>query len=464
MKPYGMLQRRIRAVRWTIPLMGLALLCTMSLVVQAAPNPAPGLPNVILVVLDTVRWDCAGILDQANNDTPVLRRLARGGYVFNKTYSTYDGTKLSHFSIFTGLERMIPPDGKLGEYDLPENSLPYHLRQLGYFAVGVSANYLLSQQTLPFLRPFDVYRNICEERTADVIVRNPSMLRRVKSVLDRFDAPFTEGSARLIVSDAVDVLEAVDQAIARRPDSAPLFLFINFMDAHDPYLPSRKFYDLKAEAPLLDFYSDVRTRFIPPWTTIIKDKQKLDELNAKFKVVYRYWSFTADLTEEHVRRYKDRYKAEIRYLDSKLERLFEHLKARGLLEKSLVIITSDHGEAFGEEDLLTHSLGNKYASEVLHHVPLIFLPEKRSTEGPSVVEEQITQTDLLPTLHDILGIDYDADTVKGNTSYSSGKSFAHLLQPRVNVREKQTHLQMQRRQEQEPESDQRDRLKTLGYL
>jgi len=446
------------------PFISLTMGWAISLAVQAAPGPAPDHPNVILVVLDTVRWDCVGVLDGTNNDTPALKRLAQSGYVFNNAYSTYDRTTESHFSIFTGLERMTRPDGKLSKYDLPENSLPYQLKQLGYFTVGVSANTLLSRQTVPFLKPFDVYRNVYEERTLDVIKNNPSLLARTKCVLDRFDAPFTEGSARLIVSDAVDVLKTVDEAVARRPERAPLFLFINFMDAHDPYFPSRRFYDLKAEPLLPDFYSDVRTRFIPMWHVMIKDKQKLDSLNVKFKDIYRYWAFTADLTDEHVRRYKNRYRREIRYLDAKVGRLFRNLESRGLLEKSLVIITSDHGEAFGEEGLLTHSFGNKYASEVMHHVPLLFIPEVKMTHGPHVVEKQITQIDLLPTFQDILGIDYGVAAMQGDSSNSFGKSFVHLLQSQVHVREKRIHLEMQRGPEQNPGDDQRQRMKALGYL
>ena len=111
----------------------------------------------------------------------------------------------------------------------------------------------------------------------------------------------------------------------------------------------------------------------------------------------------------------DKYDGEIRWLDNRLGLLFENLESRGILDRTLLVITSDHGEAFGEHGPFTH--GAKFFHEEVSRVPLIYhnprlFPEPQRRPGP--VESSI---DLLPSLIDLLALSGPEGAVFQGQSY-----------------------------------------------
>jgi len=231
----------------------------------------------------------------------------------------------------------------------------------------------------------------------------------------------TERNVRMIMADGTDVVEATSEELAKAPGDKPLFLFVNFMDAHAPYFPPEETYRLADEKPLLDFYSDYRTRYVPPWETLVKDEQELAALRHRAGQAYAPYLCAVDLGKEHLARYRSRYEACIRHLDTQLGRLFAILEERKLLESSIVVITADHGEAFGEDGFIGHGFHDKYAYEATHHVPLLILPPQRLEDGPRRVEDRVRINDILPTIHAMIGISYDVSALRygGDNSYGS---------------------------------------------
>jgi arylsulfatase A-like enzyme len=159
----------------------------------------------------------------------------------------------------------------------------------------------------------------------------------------------------------------------RQPDR-PFFAFLNYYDAHHPYLspePDRDG-DLGAKPESL---ADV---------TMLRDWWELDK---------------ARLDRGRVALARDSYDRCIAYLDRQIGRLFEELERRGLLRNSLVIITADHGEHFGEQALFGHG-ASVYLPEL--HVPLLLIAPGAVPEG-RVVAEPVSLRDLAATIADRVG-------------------------------------------------------------
>src|SRR6476646_6212328 len=137
-----------------------------ALLVSAAPIPKPVRPNILLIVVDTLRFDAV-----TPETTPFLDSLSKRAVVLTHAYSTHDFTPASHFSLFTGLR-----DGLGGDLDGMELGVPYQLKQSGYSAFATSANDLIGQKQMPVLRGFDDFRDLLDVRANP----NDLMMARMK--------------------------------------------------------------------------------------------------------------------------------------------------------------------------------------------------------------------------------------------------------------------------------------------
>jgi arylsulfatase A-like enzyme len=155
----------------------------------------------------------------------------------------------------------------------------------------------------------------------------------------------------------------------------PFFLFLNYMDAHAPYLP---------RPPFDERYPGRDPAF--RW-----DKQYgrlIDEVMSGVRPI-------SDRERAHL---ESQYDGSIAYLDHHLGRLFDRLKALGLYDDALIIVTSDHGEAFGEHGFVGHGA---YLYENQLRVPLI-VKYPRSRQA-TVTDTLVSSVDLLPTILDVIG-------------------------------------------------------------
>ena len=423
-----------------------------------------------MIVLDTVRWDSTSLDPNSANQTPELAKIAGQGFVFSNAYAVYDFSVSSHFTLFTGLRHMNISGAE--DFDRPENSLAHHLNQRGYTTAGVSANLLLTQRTkgLNYLKAFQTYHNYPEEHPIDTILRNPGEFETVKRELGRYDCPLTRANALMILADAGNIVTQALDVVDARDAERPLFLFINFMDAHTPYFPPAHTYDIQAEEPLLDFYSDILKRPIPRSTQNVDKEAKLGDRLKQISDVARRNSPSSsnDLSPAHLARYKARYEACVRYLDEQVGRLFREFRTRRLLDNSIVVILSDHGEAFGEDDTLGHAHGPKVAYEPTFHVPLVIIPENTNNiQGGSVIRDKVSIMDIVPTIHDALGIANDTSSlVAAHGDEACGKSLAPLMGNCFPDREATASFTVQSANAGAPAMDKEleDRLKALGYI
>ncbi|MCP4655843.1 MAG: sulfatase [bacterium] len=185
--------------------------------------------------------------------------------------------------------------------------------------------------------------------------------RGYRKFLDHKGSKFTKPPAAAVNDEVLRLIEDL---------SEPFYLYVLYLDPHDPYVPAKPWGD--------------------PGGSLV-DPIQPDDIKQK----------KVPMTKENLRRLKAGYDGAVHEVDVALERLFADLAARGALDETLVVITADHGEEFGEHGGLTH--GRTLYEEVLR-VPLIFwsstgtLPAYRS-------DVRFHQVDLLPTVLEGLGID-----------------------------------------------------------
>ncbi|MBI1789354.1 MAG: sulfatase-like hydrolase/transferase, partial [Acidobacteria bacterium] len=154
----------------------------------------------------------------------------------------------------------------------------------------------------------------------------------------------------------------------------PFFLFVNYMDAHTPYMPP------------------------PPYDTRFAGHDRRLSPEAADEVSRLVLRQKRHLTEGERRWITAQYDGGIAYMDHHIGRLVERLRSLGRYDNTLIIITSDHGEAFGERDLMEHGV-SVYQDQV--RIPLLVkYPNSRER---AEVDGLASHVDLMPTVLDVLG-------------------------------------------------------------
>lgn len=343
---------------------------------RAAGDAGP----IILLSLDTVRADHLSIYGYGRDTTPHLRRLLQDATLYTRAVASSDMTLSSHASIFTGLYaswhgayRQPPPHG-FGRPLAPErDTLAEILARAGLQTFGVVSNYAYLGHQMGLTQGFGYYDYRLPARflaeTAGQYLREG-----VRALLA---ALFVAADADPPYRTAAEINREVLALLGRMGEDRRFLLFVNYMDAHWPYVPP------------------------PPFDARFPGKQPdLLKTTAEFRRLEReVMSEHRTITSAERRHLESQYDGAIAYVDAHVGELLARLKQLGLYERSLIIVTSDHGEAFGDRNLLEHGV-SVYQDQV--HVPLVVkFPNGRQGEN---VQAGVSSVDLLPTILDILGL------------------------------------------------------------
>lgn len=301
------------------------------------PNAPRNAPNVLLIVIDTLRADHLAYLGYQRATSPNIDRISQQGITFENAFSTSSWTVPSHCSLLNGLlpsqhgAHRSPCSG-------PQPRLPEILSGMGYRTGGFTGNTLMFTRRQGFQRGFQEFQDYFHS-PLDMALRTVIGSRFESFVLRRLGV--RQIPARKTAPDVNrSFLSWVD-----RDQQRPFFAMLNFFDAHDPFLPPAP-YD-SAFSPSLRLPGKINTFFL---------------------------RYNPDLTPAELQGEIDGYDGAVRYVDHEMGRLFEELASRNLLANTLIVITSDHGESFGEHGLLHHG-GSLYLEQT--RVPLLFcLPGK----------------------------------------------------------------------------------------
>jgi arylsulfatase A-like enzyme len=368
------------------------LLAALLPVVTLAPAPTPPgadevftagpataeRPHVVLITLDTVRADHLSLYGYERATTPFLERLARESTVYTRAFAPGAMTLSTHASLFTGLyasrhgahNAPHAPDGAPLDDDVA--TLAGMLTDAGYATLGVVSNIGYLSPDFGLDRGFTYYDNRMPVRFLELGKRY-QLRRAVRNAL----ALFAHSDLAQKWYRTADEINAATLPLLERARESrrPVFLFLNYMDAHDPYLPDEPFDD----------------RF----PGRVDDISHRDYVRSGRAVLGGNHTLT-EREREHV---VSQYDGEIAYLDSRLEQLFDHLKRLGLYDRALIVVTSDHGEAFGEHDLVHHGV-SVYQDQVF--VPLL-LKYPGSHEARSV-DAPVSLVDVMPTILHAAGL------------------------------------------------------------
>jgi len=335
---------------------------------------AVGRPNLVVVLIDTLRADHLGVYGYDRPTSPRLDAFAREGVRFERTVAQAPWTKPSVASLFTG--RYVHRHGVIGSLDALDSDLPTLatvLQAAGYQTAAFSAN--------PWITPeFRFDRGFSEFESGRAMAAQLTNLyrtvRRVENVLKRVGLSVPLGTwvfhwaGRENTSNR-DRDEAQARAVVdwlgKVGGEAPFFLYVHMIGPHDPYDPPEEFARAFArstdEAPTLP-PARVQTVF-----------EKAEPLNA-----------------DTLTRLVDQYDAAIAHADSLVGSILDQLAASGLAASTAVIVTSDHGEEFYEHGNWRH--GNQLYDEVVR-VPLLI--RGPGVERGVVRSDPAMLVDILPT-------------------------------------------------------------------
>ncbi len=349
---------------------------------RASVTPPADKPNVILIVLDTVRADHLSLYGYERDTTPNLRKLAAQSTVFTNAISAGDMSLSSHASIFTGLypswhqAHFNAPSAASGApwgqaLDSRYPTLAEMLSAKGFDTAAIVANYLYLGAGFGLDRGF-AYHDSAAPTVFLQTTSNFLLRERIRNLFSSFEKPWeTDVVFRRAEDINIAALQALDE---EKNQGRKFFYFLNYMDAHWPYLPPDRFATLYPG-------SDPHIR------TGRYDEIEHEVLTRKHPLSQRERD---DLVSQ--------YDGSIAYMDWSLGEFLNQLKQRGLYDNTLLIITSDHGEAFGEKDLVGHALS---VYQAMVHVPLLI--KYPGQNAPAVSSDTVSLTDLVPTILAVLG-------------------------------------------------------------
>jgi arylsulfatase A-like enzyme len=389
----------LRLVRMSVPLLVGIVVATFLLTqggrawseyrqTSALPPAPSSAQNVLLIVWDTVRTGNMSLYGYRRPTTPNLERLAGRGARFDLAFSTSSWTLPAHASLFTG---RWPHELGVG-WQTPMRddvlTLAEYLAAHGYDTAGFAANLDYCSRETGLARGFAHYEDYPID-VFDAFIRNVALMHRVDFyswafVVDAIVEKCTRRWYDLVPrsKEHAKKAEAVDRSflrwLSRRKESGrPFFAFLNYNDAHSPYEvadPSTAGFGLRpASSP---------------------DRYTLFQLNSLDK---------ARLSDHDVRMLNDVYDDCISYLDRRVGLMVEELSQRGVLENTLVIVTSDHGEHLGDHLLFFH--GCSLYRQIVQ-VPLVIVGTKGVPPGRTI-GEPVSLCDIPATIVDLLGFGRD---------------------------------------------------------
>lgn len=357
--------RAVRHRRWRVA----ALLLFAALAPAGCRDKAAAeKPSILLILVDTLRADYLGTYGFQGPISPNLDRLARESIVFDRAYSQAPWTKPAIATLFTGLEvpvhRVTTHRGEYGEAGgplrregvetdaLPEQAetLAEALKAAGYETAAIVSN--------PWIRPKHGFAQGFDEFN-DTFAANDTPAKRI--------------------------LESASAWLSARDAKRPFFLYLHFMDVHDPYDAPDE--DVDAVRASESFGEDMRLgrAQLPNGMMIGMKSRRLE------------WVETDAVHD--LREWRVRYAAGVHAFDRRIAGFLDELRGNGTLDRSVVVLTSDHGEELYENGDWAH--GKNLHNHQLH-VPL-FVRLPGGAQGGRRVADLTALTDVMPTVLGLAG-------------------------------------------------------------
>ncbi|MBK8248935.1 MAG: sulfatase-like hydrolase/transferase [Gemmatimonadetes bacterium] len=325
----------------------------------ALPPATENAPNILVLIWDTARAQNMSLYGYPRQTTPVLDSLAAHGLVFDRAFATSPWSLPSHASIFTGHYPHELTAGPRIPLDRTQLTLAEHFASKGYATAAMTANLFYGSPDYGIDRGFSRYD-----------ARPPINWRSIAHtwILSRRVALLTRqalGNHDTLLRRRAEHVNSSFLSWMDTHEGRPFLAVLNYFDAHEPY---------RAPAPYDTKFAALGARY---WAD--------ETLNAADSSV--------------LRQLRDMYDGGIAYDDFALGQLLQSLRERGQLDRTIVIVTSDHGEEFGERGptLLGH---NRSLYRQALHVPMVIVgpsrgvPVGRSSAAVSIRDIPTTLSQL----------------------------------------------------------------------
>jgi arylsulfatase A-like enzyme len=306
------------------------------------PQSGRTTPNLLLVSLDTLRADHLGCYGYPRDTSPNLDRFAEECYLFEQCIAASSWTTPSHATAFTGLHPSVHGAGGFTNHRLDNRftTLAEIAQEEHHLTAAYTEGVAVGGQ-LGFYQGFDRYSNGAGAR------------------------PSPPGTSKRTFGDAASWLEQFGHL--------PFVMFVHTYEIHWPY------------------------EVLPPFDALFEE----DAVGLSQMAIESGSSDEAKAQRQHVVNTYDR---GIAFTDSVWGDFEERLREMGVLENTIVIVFSDHGEAFWEHGNMSH--GKTLYNEVLHVPFLIRLPGQNPPHGR--IDDLVSLADTFGTAVDFLGLNYRA--------------------------------------------------------
>jgi arylsulfatase A-like enzyme len=340
-------------------------------VVTAVPPPR-GTPDVFLISLDTTRADRLSLYGYGRPTSPQLEALAADGLTYTQARSTAGWTLPGHASMLTGMYPSrhgahlaggwLPGQSIDGRRNVAfplaadKTTLAEALRDRGYTTGGFVANFSYIYRDFGLAQGFQRYDDA------------PGILLRVRPPVVRFaQHTFDPGFCLKPFRTAADINQQTLAWLDEAPAGRPVFAFLNYMEAHQPWL-----------AP-------------PPHDRWVWDLPQARRLATKDLYTHEVKQFTP----EEIEFIRANYDGQLAAMDEALGQLVAELKRRGRYDNALIIVTSDHGDLLGEHGFVGH-MGRMLYEQLLHVPMVVKFPGADRPRGR--VDTQVQVLDVTPTV------------------------------------------------------------------
>lgn len=311
--------------------------------------------NIILIVIDALRFDHLGMSGYGRDTSPNLDKLANESVFFSNAVTAIPSTTPSIASLMTGLYPHSNGLRFIHRQKLRPNvaTLAEILQAHGYKTIG----YDLESINSGIERGFDDFSSL-QWRVKNKIRREAKRLVRRKEI-----------------KPAEELAYFAEEQI-KKHNGKKFFLYMHYSDLHTPYSPPKPFNEM----------------FDPGYM----GGSIFDDWDNKKKEII----FGRNLQKEKIHHAIAQYDGLIKFIDAQLGRIISCLEGLRLKDNTIMVITADHGEGFGEHGLYFQHTLCLYEEGI--KIPLII--RSPTLKRPKKIETQVSSIDIMPTILDILGI------------------------------------------------------------
>jgi arylsulfatase A-like enzyme len=346
-----------------------------------AENAAPASPNIILMVADQRTYGLSKATGYALDTSPTLDRLQSTGMGFERNYCTMPLCVPSRTSMVTGrwanahrVRMNLAAKDAFFQEDIYQVA-----KSRGYRTAMVGKNHtFLTKEDVDVWNEYTHTGGPAKPGSQDAAYDKFLQQAHYNVVDERTPFPLETQLPYRIVSDAIEFVDS--------SGSQPFFMQMSMPEPHNPE---------QVPAPYWNMFppESIPGRCAGP--------EKLPEVGFRLQWEYRMQQDASPQTEPLWRRYLSNYMGMLRLIDDQIKRLVEHLEAKGLMKNTVLVFTSDHGDA-----LMNFGLGHKglCVRETVAHTPQIWFGYGIK-HSPAVARMFTSMADIMPTFCEIMGAD-----------------------------------------------------------